>query len=180
MLPRLFLAGLVVLSSACTSKLTTIKLKEESTTTVDKATALELLLGDMGFGKFASMDITQSETLANQGVEPGDIVDVRLSEFTLTVTSPEDGHLGFIESFDVYVVAPDLPEVLIASYDDFGDDPTMVEMELPDVDLTDYATSQSMTFTIDAAGNRPEVDTEIEAAITLDVGVTLQGVANQL
>jgi len=59
--------------------LTTISLDESAQTEVPKATLAEILLGDMGFGDFVSMDLTESSELANQGVEPGDVEDVRLT-----------------------------------------------------------------------------------------------------
>ena len=76
---------------ACQGKLFTIKVEESSTTLVEEGTILEDLLGDLGFDSFVSMDLTESQELQIQGVEPGDIVDVRLAHLEIEAVSPLRG-----------------------------------------------------------------------------------------
>ena len=61
------------------SSLLTISIEESATTTVAGGTVLEDLLGDLGFDEFVTMDLTSSEELKNQGVEPGDIAESALT-----------------------------------------------------------------------------------------------------
>ena len=67
----------------------------------------------------------------------------------------------------------------IAHADDFPEGEPKVSFTLDDVDLTAYVVSQSLTITTDVTAHRPEQDTDVTAAFTLDVGVTAQGVKNQ-
>ena len=160
---------------ACQGKLITISVTESSTTTVEEGTILEDLLGDLGFESFLSMDLTESQELQNQGVEPGDIVDVRLVYLELEALSPSGADLSFIEEMDVFVSAPGLDTVLIAEAASFPEGEAIVPFDIADVDLTEYVVSRSMTFTTEINAHRPEADTEVEARFEVDVGVTAQG-----
>lgn len=163
--------------SACQDDtLLTLTIEDESSTQVEQGTILEELAGTFGFGDFVSMDITASQELQNQGVGPGDIRDVRLTLLSLSV--PEGQDLSFLDSVDVYVEAPGLDAVLIASQDAFPEGEPVVDLDLEDVDLTDYAVSQSMTLSTEVSGSRPSEDTTVTAAYALDVGVTTQGACN--
>lgn len=165
---------------ACQGQLLYISIEETSTTTVPKGTILEDLLTDFGFGDFVALDITGSQALKNQGVQPGDIVDVRLAVFDLDVVKPEGADLAFIESLDVFIDAPGLPKVLIATADNIPAGTRHLEMDLQDVDLTDYVVSKSLTISTDASGSRPEQDTTVKATFVLSVGVTPQGACNYI
>ncbi|MCB9680256.1 MAG: hypothetical protein H6733_02190 [Alphaproteobacteria bacterium] len=163
----------LVAALACQGALAHIRLDQEATATIPPASILETLVGDLGFDALSNVDVTDDAELANQGVEPGDIVDVRLVEFFLEVTDPPGADLSFLDSLDVYVQAPDLPKVRIASATNLQG--TLVRLDLEEVDLTDYAVSQSMTVTTDASGRRPDEATTVRAQFGLSVGVTSQG-----
>lgn len=140
---------LLPLLAACDGRVLILTVAEEATTTIDRGTILEELVADLGFGDFLNMDITASQELQNQGVEPGDIVDARLTEFSLAVDSPEGADLSFLESVELYVESPDLPRVLVASADAFAD-------------------AAAVDFAVE--------DEDLVAAFVLSVGVTGQGV----
>lgn len=165
---------------ACDGELLRIDVAQESETTLSKGTLLETLVGDLGFGDFLDMDVTAAQELQNQGVQPGDIQDVRLVDFTLEASAPEGADLSFLERLEVWVEAPDLPRVRIASSVTFPEGEAEVVMDLDDVDLTPYAVSRSMTIEVDAEGSRPDADTTVRAAYTLSVGVTAQGACNAI
>lgn len=166
--------------AGCNLKLVTLKVSESAQTTVEKGTLLETLIGDFGFDDFLAMDITTSSELENQGVGPGDVKDVRLTLFELEALDPASADLSFLERIDVFVESPDLPQVLLASAESFPPGEKIVVFELEDVDLTEYAVSQSLTLTTDIEGLRPPEDTLVEARFELAVGVTGQGIANNL
>jgi hypothetical protein len=157
-----------------------ITVRESAETVVEKGTLLEDVVGQVGFGDLLNLDITSSQELQNQGVAPGDIQQVYLSDFVLTATDPPGSDLAFLESVEVFVSAPDLPEVIIASASGFPEGVSEVAFDLEDVDLTDYAISASMNLRTDVTGRRPDVDTTLIADVALDVGVTAQGVCNNL
>lgn len=172
------LAGIFAI--ACQNGLFTLRIRDEATTTVPRGTVLEDLVGDLGFGEFLAMDLTQRQELRNQGVEPGDIAIAELTAFSLRAVGPDGADLAFLESMSLYVEAPGLPEVLIASADDFPEGEAEVIFELTGEDLTPYVVSQSMTFTTEVRGSRPDVDTEVAASFEVEVGVTRQGACNQV
>lgn len=173
------LGVLLVGLGGCQARLGTLRVEDTVTTTVEAGTLLETLVGDLGFGEWLDMDVTQAAELQNQGVEPGDITEVRLEAFTLTATAPEGADLAFLESMSLSVEAPDLDRAQVASASGFPEGQPSVTFDLDDVDLTPYALSQSMSLVTDVTGHRPGVDTEVTAAYTLAIGFTAQGVANQ-
>lgn len=176
LLPVVAVAGFI----ACQGGLFTIELEESAQTTVAGGSLLEDVLGELGFEEFVTVDITASEELQNQGVQPGDIVNVTLTGFEMSVVSPAEGDLSFFEEVNVYVQADALPRVRIASLDTFPAAEQYVTFNLDEVDLTDYAVSQAMFIETEVTGRSPDEDTTIRADITIDVGVTSQGACNQV
>ena len=155
--------------------LTHILVADGARTTVDSGTVIEEVLGDFGFGELVAMDITASEELVNQGVEPGDISSAQLDSFQLSADAPEDADLSFLESVEIWVEAPELEPVLVAYADDFPVGEATVTFDVVEVDLTDYVVSESLTLSTEVRGGRPSETTEVAADFVLDVGVTLQG-----
>lgn len=174
--PVLLLLPLLV---GCGGGLFNIRISDEATTTVGKGTIVEDFVGNMGFSDFIQMDLTDAAELQNQGVEPGDISEVELEMFELEAVAPEGADLAFLSAITLSVEAPDLPDVVVASADDFPEGQALVPLTLEDVDLTEYVVSESMTFTTDVSGNRPAEDTDVTARFTVRVRVTGQGVRNQ-
>lgn len=163
---------------ACQAKLFKISVADESNSVVPGETLFtELLPDDLGFDDFLDMDITESQELANQGVEDGDIKDVALVDFLLRAVDPADADLSFLSRLEVFVEAPGVPRARIASQTEFPEGVREVAFELEAVDLTPYVVSESMTFTVDATGQLPPEDTTIVAAYEVEVGVTGQGCA---
>jgi len=177
-LPAALLAAVLV--PACQARIATIRVEETAETVIPKGTILEDLVGSLGFDGFTKLDVSESEELQNQGVEPGDIVDVRVKVFELTAVAPSGADLSFLDQLEVSAEAPDAPRVTIASGDRFPVGEATVALDTTDADLTEHAVSRSMTVTTDAAGSRPEEDTTVEARFVLSVGVTGQGAVHQL
>lgn len=171
-------AAAAALLTACSGSLFTVTIEESSEVLVERGTPLEILLGDLGFEDFAQLSLSEDTRLANQGVEPGDISDVRFTSFVLTAVEPDGADLSFLESLAFYVEAEGLPRQLVASSQDFPVGRTVVELDLEAVDLTDYLVAPSMTITTDVEGGRPDQDTTVRADFALDVGATTQGACN--
>jgi hypothetical protein len=171
MLPLLLLFG-------C-GKLFSINVDGSVSTTVEHGSLIENLTGGLGFSEFTNMDISEAEELQNQGVEPGDIEDVRFTLFSLEETAPSGGDLSFLGSMTLSASADGLPEVVVARADAFPAGEDLVEFDLPDVDLTPYVVSRSMDLVTDVNGHRPDEDTTVVAHYALKVGVTGQGVVSQ-
>lgn len=178
---RLFTwAALATVVLACDGRLATITIEESATTTVPAASPLEGLIQDFGFGDFVQLDLTSAAELQNQGVQPGDILDVRVTFFDLEADSPSDADLSFLDRLEVYVEAPELDPVLVASASSFPEGERTVSLMVEDVDLTDYVVSESMTITTEASGSRPPQETVVEARAAFNVGVTVQGACNAI
>ena len=125
------------------------------------------------------MNLMESEELRNQGVEPGDISQARLTLLEMTVTSPEDGDLAFIDELDLYVESPNVDREMVASQDDFPSNESQVVFNLNTLDLTPYIVSESLSLVTDVTARRPSEDTTIKARYIIEVTATLQGVKNQ-
>ena len=180
---RILRAGVVAVGvsglTGCSGKLATIEVDFRGTTTVEGGGLLSELVGALGFDEFAQMDLTDAQELKNQGVSPGDIQEVFLTAFEMTALSPDGADLSFLDEITVYVEAPDLEEQAVAWQDSFPEGEGKVIFNVEPVDLTAYVVSESMTLTTDVSGTLPEEDTEVEAYVVLDVGVTLQGAVSQ-
>lgn len=168
--------ALLFLLGGCASLLT-VKIDGSATTLVEKGTLVEVLVGDLGFEELVQMDLTDEGELANQGVEPGDLVSVELIEFELEALSGSPD-LDFIDWMEVSIEAPDLPEVVIASQSDFPSGEASVAMDLSGTELVDYAVSQAITLRTDVEARRPDQDTEVEARYVFRVQATLRGARN--
>lgn len=164
---------ILLLLSGCASLLT-VKIDGSATTVVEAATLVEVLVGDLGFDELVRMDLTEEGELANQGVEPGDLVSVELIEFELEALSGSPD-LQFLDWLAVTIEAPELPEVQIASQNEFPAGQPTVEMEMTGAELVDYAVSQAITLRTDVEAERPEQDTEVEARYVFKVQATLRG-----
>lgn len=169
----------LLLTVGCASLLT-IEISESTQLTIEQGTVLETVLADFGFGDFVSMDLTESEELVNQGVEPGDIELVTLTVLELEVIEPNSADLSFFEKLTFFASAADVDTVEIASAPAFPEGESLVVFDLEDVDLTPYVVSETMTLETDVTARRPDQDTLIEARFTIEVQATIQGAKNQL
>ena len=169
----------VALILGCSSELLNISLQEEAQAVVPASDPLtgELvdLVGDVGFSGFTDMQISQSEVLQNQGVSPGDITTVFLTEFTIEVVEPQDQDLSFLSSVAVYVEADGLDKQLVALSDEFPEGESQVSFAIENVDLAPYVVADSMSLTTDVEGSLPSEEVTLNALFALDVGVTQQG-----
>ena len=122
------------------------------------------LVGDVGFGNFASFDITQSQELKNQGVKREQITSVKLTKLSIEVTSPANGQdLTFIDSLTFFVESPGVAKKEIAKGGPFTAGATKADLTLVDLELAPYAAAPSMTFTTAATGKRPSHPVQVLA-----------------
>ncbi len=172
---------LISLPSGCADgALTRIDVSGSATTVVPAGTLLEQLAGDLGFEDFVTMNLLEAEELRNQGVEPGDITEARLTGFELEAIAPDGADLAFLDALTVGVSAPDLPAAVLASSENFPEGTPTVALDLAEVDLAPYIVSASMSLTTDVTARRPDEEVTVEARYVVEVGVTLQGAAGQL
>lgn len=171
----------VVLLLACSGQIASINLSESAEATIEGQSTLggiTELVGGLGFSGFTEMDISQSSELKNQGVQQGDIETAMVTRFTLEVVDPSDADLSFISSLEIWVDAPDLDPVMVASQTDFPSGVASVDFVLEDVDLADYVVSDSMSIMTEASGSVPSDKVTIKATADFEIGVTAQGACN--
>jgi hypothetical protein len=167
-----------LLALLCCGGMDTFDVAEEASATIEGASLFEQLAGDMGFGSFLNMDISQSQELKNQGVEKNQIDSVKLTTLTLTIADPPSGQdFSFLQELSFFVEAEGLPRKLIASRTSFPSGETSVAMTIEDVELAPYATAPSMNISAEVNGRRPSHQTTIKADMSLKVDVNVSGVA---
>lgn len=171
---RLSVAG-IALSLATCDGLDTFHIGESSESVIPKGTLLEQFAGDLGFGGFLNMDLSQNQELKNQGVEKHQVDSVYMTALTLTITSPAGSDFTFIDELEFYVASEGLPTVRIAHGGPFTAGEGAVSLELDDVDLAPYVTADSMNITSDATGRRPAEDTTIRGDMAFAVDVNVGG-----
>ena len=171
------LIGLPLLLLATCSNLDNLEVVESSEATLSGASIFERLIGDLGFGDWLNLDLTQNETLANQGVERHQLDTVYLQSLTLAIIDGRDEQdFSFIESIQFYVSSDTLDRKLIAQGSDFEPGLKIVGLDVEPLNLAAYASEESMTITTDVEGHRPDYQTRIKADITLNIDVNVAGV----
>ena len=168
---------LLLLPLVTCSNLDNIEVTETAQTVLAGATLVEQLIGDLGFGDWLNLDITQNKTMANQGVERHQLDTVYLQSVELSMTeSHPDQDFSFIERIEFYAKAPGLTKRLIATGGPFAAGLKIVGMDVEDVNLASFASSETMTITTDVVGRRPHYRTTIEATIVLGVDINVAGI----
>tara|TARA_Y100000589_G_scaffold200391_1_gene189054 strand:- start:334 stop:954 length:621 start_codon:yes stop_codon:yes gene_type:complete len=166
----------LLLSTITCGPLDVITVDETSTTTINKASIFEQLLGDIGFGAFLNINLVDNTQMRNQNVEAHQIDSVYATALSLTITEPTSGQdFSFIDSISFFVSTGGEEKVRIAWLDTIAPGTTRLELEIDDIDLSPYATADSMTITSFVDGRRPDYDTVVEAQITLDVDLNVGG-----
>lgn len=171
---RLVMLSALIGLSACGADV--INIKESAETKVDGASIFERFVGDMGFGDFINMDLSQNSELKNQGISKDQIDSVKLSDFTLTITAPESGQdFSFLESLIFSVEAADLPRAKVAEGGPFADGATSVTLNVQDLELAPYVSAAKMDITSEVTGRRPNNTTTIRADLGFRVNVSVLG-----
>ncbi len=165
-------AAAAALLGAC--GLLRLEVEHDAATVVPGAGLLGTVLGVVDLGGLDDFDVAVSEELADQGVEPGDLREVRLTRFELT----GEPDLGFLRALDVYASADGVAEVLLASVGDVPDGEAVAALRLEDVDLAPLVVAGGMRFRIAASGEAPEEDTDVVASVAAEVVATPQGACN--
>jgi len=176
---RHWVAGLFVMGLfACESPLVGLTLLEQSSTVVPG------IAGDGGEITEAlsklELEISTTQQMQSSRVSLSTVREVVLLDLILMVADPEEGSLDFIHAIDVYVGAPGLPDVLVATLEEVPKGLRDVTLELIDVDLTEYVATEEMTYTTIAVGAPPTATTTIDVELALGVYVTAAGLCSSL
>ena len=144
----------------------TINVEVTSEATISGGGPLLSSLNGLGFGEFASFDISNSVEFENNDATRNNIGDSYVTEFTLKVVDPDGQTLDFIDTMQVFIGDGDI-ETEVAYLD--GDENTDVtELSLTIVEgaeIGQYLRSDKTRVTVKATGRPPENDTTIEATM---------------
>jgi hypothetical protein len=173
-LPDRSILAVAALCIGC-SDLDNIDIEAGGQTTVPAGTVVDQLLGDLQFLGFEGFDISESQEFANAGYSKSQIDSVRLTRLSLSIASPETGNFDFLERVAFFAESEGLARIEIARLDPVPPGSNVLELELSDVDLRDYAAAESMTITTEATGVRPDTETAVDALAILDVDVNISG-----
>ncbi len=150
---------------------TTVK----GTASVPGAPGLLKLINDFGpLNGFTDMNLDQSQDFQNQGVKKSQVESVKVTAFTLQITSPATQDFSFLKGVQFFASAQGVPEALIAEksgIDTLGlkaPNPTLT-LDVKDVELQPFVTAPTMTIRASVTGHQPDQDTTLEAKVTLKV-----------
>jgi len=144
----------------------------EGDTEIEEGGLLEALANDVGFGDFLSIDVSGSQAFENNQVGKEQVTRATVTSVELTVTSPDDGDLDFLDEITFLVAAPGLPKVAIASQS-IPDGVKSAQLAATGAELVDYVHADALEVTTEARGHRPAKATGLHAKIVLRVGALL-------
>lgn len=123
------------------------------------------------------LGMSDGSGVGSTDIQPGDIAEAHADELSLSMLQAT-GDLSFLDSIEIYVEAPDMDPVLVASGSDqlLGRGP--VELDLEDVDLAPFIETGSPTFPAMTSGEAPTQDTTLQLEWTMTLGITAQGLAD--
>lgn len=124
------------------------------------------------FPELTHLDLRKGEAWGGWDLEEGDIQDVHVVEFTLTVA---EGDMSFLQQVDIYLETEGEPAHLVAWQDRFPEGQQEVIFEIEDVDLTAAAFSSDVSLWGYAKGVSPSNDTALGGHVIVEVGITAQG-----
>ena len=144
----------------------TINVEVTSEATISGGGPLLSSLNGLGFGEFASFDISNSVEFENNDATRNNIGDSYVTEFTLKVVDPDEQTLKFIESLEVFIGDGDNPTRVAYLDDDQDTDVTELSLRVySDREIGQYLRAEKTKVTVEAKGQPPGEDTTIEATM---------------
>ena len=161
-----------VSSAGCSRLPVTFDVSTRGQTVIPKGTPVEQLVGTLGFGQFANLDLSESQEFKSNDVQKRHIDRARVKSLDLRIVNPQTQDFDFIEQITFYVEAPGLERKRIARKQ-VPRDARAFACELDDVELAPYVRAPQMTITTAVRGRRPENDTTVEARLVIGVATVL-------
>lgn len=124
-------------------KSTTFNLNYNSSFVVSKTMSLETAVDIVPDGVTTNSSTTFSTNKTNEK----NIISIKLTDITFTITDPTDGNFDFMKSIEIYINAEGLPERLISTQMNIPESQqTSIKGELPDVNLVEYLSKPNYTL----------------------------------
>lgn len=122
---------------------------------------------------------TNSESeFENNNTNTDLIESIKLTRLTLDLQSPESGDFNFLNEISIFIVAEDLPEVLIASLFEIPENGARsLSLETEDVELRAYIQADSYRLRTETTTDQTiESDHEIEISTRFRVDAEILGI----
>jgi hypothetical protein len=148
--------------------------RESGVTRVDGAGPLGTVLDVLDLAGLEGLDVSIEQEMADQGVEPGDLREVVLTELALSA----EPDLAFLDSIEIWVEADGVEPVLVAEGIDFPEGQARVELVTTGENFADHVAATGMSFRVDASGRAPDDDTDVTVDVAVRVEATAQGACN--
>ncbi len=132
------------------------------------------LLGQFpAMSQFTNMDLSQTQDFQNQGITKNDVSSVKLKQFNLQITSPNDEDFSWLQSI-AFTATADGRSDQVASKSNVNQLPLKApnpafDLDLADVELAPYVTAPSMSITATATGQMPPQNTTVQATVRFGV-----------
>lgn len=159
-----------LLLAGCSALPLPINVHLTDSTSVERGTALEQVIGGMEFANFAALDISQSQELQNLYVGKSAIKSARVKILELSVLEPAEQNFDFIQEMSFFVEAEGQPAQRIA-HREVPRNARFFRFEIDEVDLTPYIMAETMQITTKVKGRRPDHDTRIGSRLVIQVGL---------
>lgn len=167
---RLFMLGLVVLVVAGCDAIRTVYVEVASETTVESAGPLGGTFSELGFGQFASFDVSNSQTFQNNDASRNNIGDSYVTQFTLKVTAPDNQTLSFIDGMEVYIGDGNTRTRVAYLGDEQNTDVRELALQVhDDREIGQYLRADETVVDVEASGSPPEEDTTLEAVMGFNI-----------
>lgn len=160
------------------SNLDNIDVSADGQAVIPQRSIIDEVIGQLSFVGFDGFDISQDQEFENAGYTKDQIDSVRLKTFELTIVDPVGANFDFVSGIRFFAESDGLERVEIASLDPVPAGSTVLDLDLADVELRDYAAAETMTIVTEATGTRPPEQTTIAAEVVLDVDVAITGACN--
>lgn len=168
---------LVVLSflafAACdkVDELTKFDLDYTSRVTIESGTLI-----DLPFVVRTPPMQTNSETEFESNNTRKDLIEsIKLTQMTLTITSPSDEDFSFLESIKVFIKADGLDEIPLAALDPVsGDASGRINLETSNTELREYIKKDSFTLRVESVTDEAldrDIDIDILSVFRVDAKI---------
>lgn len=147
-----FIVTLVLLVSCkAVDKFTKFNLEYNETVTIPASSVVDLPISIAT----PEMETNTESTFASNDTRKDKIEEIKLTQMTLSVLSPETGDFGFLKSVSVFIYAEGLDEIKIAWKDVVPEDAgNTLDLETSDTDLKEYIKKDSFKLKVNVVTDK--------------------------
>lgn len=172
---RIFAAAVLasaVATAACNPTID-FQVPIEGQATIEGGGLVPGLLGAVGLGDLATLDLSNTQEFENNDVRKEQVVSTRLQRLTLTILSG-DPDFNFLDSLSFAVAAPELEKQRVASKV-VPNDVATFDLDRDDIDIAAYVRADNIALSSEVEGSQPSADTTIQIELVFDVKAEVLG-----